>query len=317
MDSFVNIILSGTIYDLIKKGINLTFQSVFGEFYLDRVKDDSIYLEFLQEINKEKTSVKMKETAFNLLESKNKYTDVFNSELYKTKFSKRMDFLIYKMNSAGKKINLEKLAEFLKFESANELLYYYKHDSEPTFKFCEDVAYKLGVDEEWMKHGEIDDVIYKTCLPRIHEADKITKNIDLKECELHFIIRDVPQKDIVVVCKYNEYKYEYFPCVFGFNSQVGATGSRELLCLYYFIKELDLNDLYNIHIVPNDIVDQILSGKEYCGIIEQYGAKEFIYILDDFLDIYHKALNADKYGDWYGDDFLKVQQIVSIQIKNK
>lgn len=55
------------------------------------------------------------------------------------------------MSTQIKKINLEKIAEFIGLKSAYELRKYYLEYQDPDFEFIEVVASKLGINQEWLK----------------------------------------------------------------------------------------------------------------------------------------------------------------------
>lgn len=316
MDFIISSIIGGIVYDLVKQGYKLTLENVFGNFYGIRMEQNTgICNEFLSEINREDDLSRKKEVIKEVLTEKKQYVYIFERDLYNTNFAKRLDYIMYIINRTKKHekiINLEYLGEFLGYDSVNELMKYYKYEEEPTYQFCEEVANKLGVNAEWLKNGKNDDKIFKTCLPIIYEADELLEHRKSNEFTFHFVINDAEEREIVVIRKYNELKFEYYPCPIIFNSHVGATGRRYLLSLYSYLREISSkgNEITNIHIITKEIIDTILEGKEYCGIIEQYGAKGLANILDDFLDIYHKCPISEKYGIWYGEDFLKTQKIV-------
>lgn len=321
MDSITSIIISGVLYDLIKKGAVLTFQQVFGNFYGIRITQNMhIYNEFLDEINKEENLLNKEELIEEILTEKKQYIDIFERDLYNTNFAKRLDYVIHIMNQSRKykSINLEYLGEFLGFESVNELLKYYKYEEEPTYRFCEEIANKLGVNAEWLKNGDMKGNVFKTCLPIIYDAEEFLKHRKTDEYEFHFVLNnDINKRNIIVVKKYNELKFEYYPHPIVFNSQVGAGGRGSLLSLYKFLKEIAINgnEITNVHVVTEETFNKMLEGKKYCGIIEQYNTRELKFILDDFLDIHHNYPISTNYGEWYGEDFLKVQRIVEDELK--
>ncbi len=318
MNSIISAIVSNIIYDLLKGGMKLTFYNVFGGFYGNGIfQNKGIYDDFLEKINKENDMLEKEKTVQDILSEEFPYTEMFEKDLYNTNFAKRLDYVMYIINKTrmnNRKINLEYLGEFLGFDSVNELKKYYKYEEEPTYTFCEEIAKKLGINAEWFKRGDIGEEIFKTKLPRIYYAEEFLEVCDSKEYEFHFVIKDdVDKREIIVVRRYNELKFEYYPCPIVFNSKVGGTGSQYLLSLYYFLKSININrsnEILNIHMVSEDIFYEILNGKEYCGIIEQYSADNLTTIFDDFLDIYHRQFHSEYYGDWYGEDFLKTQEKV-------
>lgn len=122
-------------------------------------------------------------------------------------------------------------------------------EEEATYQFCEEVANKLGVNAEWLKNGKNDDKIFKTYLPIIYETDELLEHRKSDEFTFHFVINDAEEREIVVIRKYNELKFEYYPCPIIFNSHVGATGRRYLLSLYSYLREISSKGNKKTHIV--------------------------------------------------------------------
>lgn len=319
MDSIIGTIISGVFYDLIKKGAVLTFQQVFGNFDGNRINRNMlVYQEFLDEINKKVNLLNNEQSIEEMLKHKQQYMDVFDHDLYNTNFAKRLDYVIHIMNQSlnYNNINLEYLGEFLGFDSVNELLKYYKYEEEPTYRFCEEIASKLGVNADWLKNGDMKGNVFETRLPRIYNAEDLLKHRNNDEYKLHFMINeDKDKRNIIVVKKYNELKFEYYPNPFIFNSQVGESGKNTILSLYKFLKEITKNEIINIHVVDQKVFNEILEGKRYCGVIEKYYAQGLNCILEDFLDIFHIYDISTNYGEMYGKDFLKVQKIVADKLR--
>lgn len=318
MDSITNIIISGIVYDLLKKGVELTFQQVFGGFYGKGIYENmDIYTDFLSEINNQKELKNKENIVQDILSDSKLYESQFERDLYNTNFAKRLDYIIFIINKSRKnekKINIEYLGEFLGFSSVNELMKYYKNDEEPSYKFCEEIACKLGVSAEWLKNGEFGQNIFTTTLPIIYDAKKILENMEKKDyCEIKFVIsEDESRRRILIARKYNELKYEYYPCEFVFNSCVGGTGNSQLLSLYNFLHDFRNNggNIFEVYGVTKEIFYEILDGKTYCGSIEKYPLKGQLNILDDFLDVKHKYYRTEEYEEMYGADFLEIQKIV-------
>lgn len=318
MDSITNIILSGVIYDLLKEGTKLSFQNVFGKnFFGDKLEQDiNLCEDFLQEIEEGNDLLEKKRNVQRMLSADNEYTNIFDNALYNTNFAKRLDYIVYVINSSRtyeRKINIEYLGEFLGFSSANELMRYYKKSEEPTYEFCENVAEKLGVNPQWLKNGEIGDAMFKTRLPRIYHTEDIIKRNSSDEFNYHFIIKKSEKREIIIVRKFNEIKYEYYPCCVVFNTHIGNGGKSYLLSFYKFLKHIDSrgNDITNVHIVPEELFDEILMGKAYCGVVQRYNPQGKASILDDFLDVYHRYFSGEDYEKWYGKDFIEIQKIVA------
>ena len=317
MSFLINTIISGIVYDLFKEGTKITYQKVFGKFY-GNMKTDSLqlYNEFIEKINIEESWNRKEKVINALLMNETQYKIAFESELYNTNFAQRLDYVISRINSTrsiGTKINLEYLGEFLGFESANSLLKYYKYDEEPSYTIIECIAEKLGVNKEWLKFGE-SKAAFKTSYVMGLYAEEFLNDFSDEPFEFCFIVKDDKKdRQIILVKKYNELKYIYYIPPIAFYSHVGGTGQHQLLSLYNFFRDERVQkDINNVCTVSEEEFNNILCGESYCGLVGQKGYDSNRHILEDFVDIYHKSAKACNYKEWYGDDFLKMQDIVRI-----
>lgn len=70
MEFLANTIMSGIIYDLLKKGMKLSYREVFGRFLGEQMRfNASVYNEFLDEINQKRTLQEKEEIINKRLES--------------------------------------------------------------------------------------------------------------------------------------------------------------------------------------------------------------------------------------------------------
>lgn len=119
MDFLTSTILSGIIYDLIKEGMKLSINNVFASYDVHKM-DYNICEEFIEKINAIEDKNDKVEYANELLNKENKYTTLFEQQMYPTNFSKRLDYVLALMNNCGyleDKINVERLGEYLGFKS--------------------------------------------------------------------------------------------------------------------------------------------------------------------------------------------------------
>ena len=324
-------ILSSCISDWIKKFGTITTKQLRNKFWGKNVDfNDRNWREFIQNINKNTSLLKEsndihKSITNILLNNKQCFYDI-ETNLYNTNFSKRLDYIIWKLNQSkfhNSPINIEYLSEFFGFKSANDLLVYYKYDIEPSFQFCEEIAEKLGVNPGWMKHGEFHQPAFTSQLLRTYNAEDLLEFYNPTVNRFHFVTKkNKDTRDLLVILQQNELKYTYFPCEIVFNSKVGSTGAICLLYLYNFLKTININgnDITNIHVVPDEIFDNILSGNEFCGIVEKYSAQNNttneMYILYDFVSTITSRLKYEKCKQ-YDSNFIEMCQIVISQIDNK
>lgn len=311
----VGSIISSTIYDLIKVGGKLTFQTVFGNFYGKGINNNiQIYTDFLNKINEKKSIDEKKSVANSLLKSE-QILYIFEHDLYNTNFSKRLDYIIYLINQANYfnlKINLEFLGEWLGFSSVNELKKYYLYTEEPDYSFIDKIAEKLGINNTWLKHG-INANPFQSKFKPLYNPLEILQHEP--QGRYVFIIKDSNTRpEILILKKVNTFKYVFFPRAFVFHSQVGGTGANELYLIYCLLKKLDKQqiNLAHVHILPEKIFNDLLEGKIYPGTVEKYPPNNKIFILDDFLNLSNQKTNNFK--KLYGDEFVNAQEIVKKMI---
>lgn len=314
MEFITSTIVSGIIYDLMKKGIELSYQRVFGNFWGNKmISHNTLYKEFLDEINQKKTIAEKEETIDELLNSE-PMVSVFENELYNTDFAKRLDYIITLINQEktyNRKINIDFLAEWLGFSSVNELKCYYIGHTEPDFKFIEYVANKVGVNATWFKTG-INATPFQSIVRGEDYAERILKNeiegqyvFAIKECR--------KRREILVMKKVNSIKYVVFPKPIVFHSEVGATGLSQLCSTYRFLVEISQQDetcLNHVHFVPDDIFQKLTEGAVYPGIVNNYSAQQRINILYDFIDISVTLRSRMDYKAIYGEEFFETQELV-------
>ena len=246
-----------------------------------------IYEEFLDEINKKKTIMEKEETVNKLLKSE-PIALTFEKDLYNTEFAKRLDYIISLINQEktfNRKINLDFLAEWLGFQSVNELKCYYIENIEPDFKFIESIANKIGVNSAWFKTG-----INATPFQSSTYEDYAEKILESEiEGEYIFAIKDCQRcRKILVMKRVNNIKYLVFQRPIVFHSDVGRTGMSRLCSTYRFLDELSKKDgtcLNNVYFIPEEVFEKLIEGTVYPGIVNNYSAKQKINILYDFIEI--------------------------------
>lgn len=100
---------------------------------------DSLYYEFVNDINQIKDDNGKIQYVNQILSQGNKYIDAFGNDMYKTNFTKRLDHVLSIINESkhsNKHINIEKLGEVLGLKSVNDIKVYYTKE-EPEHKFIE------------------------------------------------------------------------------------------------------------------------------------------------------------------------------------
>ncbi|HBJ1651476.1 hypothetical protein [Clostridium botulinum] len=320
MDFITSTIISGVVYDLIKKGVELKFKDVFGEFYNMNL-DKGICEEFVEEINKIGDKESKIKYCKRLLNEENKYTIMFEENSYKTNFGKRFDYIINLINDSGyfgEKVNIEKLGKMLGFSSVNDLKIYYTSTEEPSYEFIENIAIKLGVNVEWMQYGQKEP--FESTLPYIHRADQILMQKDFDNIEEFIFVMDdgTHRRNLGVILKFNKLRYSYYPYTFTFHAEGGSDGQSELFSVYKFLKELNKKRKMpdGIYIVNEKQFLELFKGKTYAESIRKYNKQYCTYLLDDFISLYSSQEDKEKYLKWYGKVFVDCQEIIKYKLSN-
>ena len=313
MDFWVSSIISGIFYDLIKAGLKITVQEINRK--IDYVYIDPYVLqELIDEVNNAKNEYEKNRIVQDSFSEPNQITNYLENNLFPTNFAKRLEYVISEINCGVKdkkyKYNTERIADFLGYDSVNELKKYYINSNEPDYTTIDFIAGKMGVNADWFKFGNGEP--FETNLPWLHDATEIFKNSSMVE-EYCFAMLDVAVRpELVVIRKINEIKYDFFPRPFTFHADVGAGGQYELLTVYQMLKRLNQENRMplGVYKMKENRFNDLLSGKMYPGMVidEEYCN----YLLDDFISFNEEKIS--KYLEWYGSAFVNAGKCVLEQL---
>lgn len=321
MDFLTSTILSGIIYDIIKKGMELSINNVFALYDVHKM-DYNICEEFIDKINAIDNEKARMEYVKDVLKEENKYTTMFEQQLYLTNFAKRLDYVLALMNDCGyfeEKINVEKLGEYLGFKSVNDLKQYYIYNIEPDYTFIEDIANKLSIDKDWLTYGQGEP--FTSSLRRIYDATDILEDEGFENIsEFIFVMDDGKyRRNMGVIVRYETFKYSYYPRTFVFHADVGAGGASELFTVYNFLKELNRKNKMpsGVYILSERELIDYFTGKIYPGSIKKYKQNESNFLLDDFINLYRSDEHKEEYKRMYGETFIDSQDIIKAKLQQK
>lgn len=261
--------------------------------------------------------IKSESDVVKIIESQKNYADAIDQITYTTGFAKRLDYCMCLMNVGlenSKRLNIESLSRWMGYESSNTIKQYYTSTTEPDFEFEKSIAEKLGVNIKWLQTGIGE--VFKSELPNNNRAFHILEQDSVQQVEEIFFLCS-ERNTLIIVEKFDDYKYLYIPHEFVFNSCVGRDGASELYSLYYTLKELckkNLNINQGIYRVTDKDFYEVLHGKKHSIACRHF--KDYTnFIMEDFLDLYKTEQQREYYCKNYGEDFIKIQDIVRYMIK--
>lgn len=245
----INVILlslfADFLYDLIKKGVKLTADELSqrtGYSYNDC--QNIVSLINPNGINNKNDLQKQLDGTNIINEIKNNY--------YKTNFSLRLDYIINKIKDYVPNANIEWLCNKLGYSSSNELLKYYKVSEEPTFKFIDDFANRIGIKKDWLKFGE-DDEIFETI--HLHVDRELLDYIKSNKIDTIYFafyknsLSKYDNSELIIVFKLNELKYVVNSYYIPFGAYVGGGGTNTICEFYVFLLWLKkMNTLINVKV---------------------------------------------------------------------
>lgn len=317
MDYIIESIVSGIIYDIVSKGAKVNFANVFGSF---NTKFDLKNVQnLLNEINSNIKSIQSEIDVMKIIESDSEYMDVIEQVTYNTEFAKRLDYVMHKMNLAlsnENKLNIDSLSKWIGFSSSNEIKRYYLETEEPKFDFEKTVADKIGVNVEWIQTGN--GTPFKSILPRDNRAWHILDQSNLPSIK-DFLFLSNTRRELIIIERFDKYKYLYIPHRFIFHPHVGGSGASELFSLYSVLKELRKKGNRfdcGVYEISDDDFNRVLIGEQYP--LECINKGVYVpSIIDDFIDIYNGEKQKEIYISHYGKDFVIVQDIVRSMVQRK
>ena len=173
----------------------------------------------------------------------------------------------------------------------------------------ENVAEKLGVNKEWLKHGT-NLKPFRSVIQFKYEEGLL--QIDCRKKLIFAIRKSESRSEILVIKEIDKLKYEVFPRPLVFHSQVGSEGRRQLYATYNFLKKVYIENqfcLNYVYFVPENVFNDLIEGKCYPGIVKEYLSNNKINILFDFVE--SDTGESIKYlSDLYGVEFVAAKNII-------
>ena len=301
-------LLTDMLYDLIKEGVKLTAEEL--------AKRTSYSYNDCQNIVSliEPNNINSKDDLRNQLNQTSIIEDMKN-DYYKTNFAIRLDYIINKIKEHIPYANIEWLCEKLGYSSSNELLKYYKVSEEPTFKFIDEIATRIGIKNDWLKFGE-DDKIFETVYLRVDREllDYIKSN---KIDTIYFAfsknsLSEYDNSELIIIFKFNELKYVVNSCYIPFGAYVGGGGTKTICDFYIFLLWLKRNgsiDKCRSVSITREIHNSLITGREYGKVVDSIN-NSVGELVSDFVNIDYPYPTAEQKLNFYGSAFLECQNII-------
>lgn len=300
--------------EVVKTGTNLTVQALLKNVTIPKHNyNEKILDELIMQVNCIKDERQKLAELKQILEERNKYTEVIEYDLYQTMSAKRIDYFLALINRYSRQddyFNLERLADYLGFPSVNELKRYYLYWEEPLFSFSEEVADKLGISCEWLKFGKGFPFMNIKSYPTSADA------LEIADYDVKYDFAILKSYELSIIRREGRIKRECLSS-YPFRKQVGRAGRRDLKDLYDILKELDQkNKIGSGYYLREEDYYDLKQGKIYPGALSNLGKSAGELVLD-FMDIYHKFPIAESYERIYGEEFLEIQQLVKNEIERE
>ena len=226
-------------------------------------------------------------------------------------YAKRISFALFHINECLRfPISIEEWASIFQLKNVKILKDFLIGDSEPDFDFLDQVSNATGINSEWLKFGK-----GRPFYSEEKRASSPFFYFDIIEA-LHpimifFIRSDCPEGNTFVVLKINEIKYVYFYDDYHISSHVGCGGQNSIYSFFKLINKIKYRYTYFGRIINDELYNDILCGRKYCGIVDRNDFKENNkFWPDDFIDVDYENRGEDFYFSKYGSEFISAQKIV-------
>lgn len=257
------------------------------------------------------TSIEKNETLFPLVTIESK--SITETQQIATRFNQFLDLL----NQERKDFTIAKLAKIMELESVGELEKIFLNQKEPNFEFIQQFCKYFGINDEWLTEGKGQPFIQNKT-PRYFSPYAYLEYFkDNEPAEIYFIKSDSKIGEVFFILKYTDWNYEIIQQQWHISSHVGASGSRQLYDMYRLINELRNVEFYATkcygRILDSNVFISLYEGSTFpYSIIGKYYNNQW---WDDLTDIYHKYPIAKNYSLWYGEEFIRAQDIIKSQIE--
>lgn len=213
---------------------------------------------------------------------------------------------------------VSKIAYNLGLETSTELYDYINSKKEPTFEFLDKFCNFYTVNSDWLKFGT-GQPFNVTESWGMYPEYYYEKMIEFNPHYIYFVRDNSETGKAIIILELNDLKYLIIRKTYHISSYVGATGQSQIYSFYKLVKKIKQDrELYNKCrglIISEELFDDISCGRMYPGYLKQIYNNENNW-WDDFTDVNHSYSISENYKLWYGEEFIKAQNIVLYKIKD-
>jgi antitoxin FitA len=238
--------------------------------------------------------------------------------------AKRLNHMLEQINAGcqGARLTTSQLAEAIKEERAEEVEDWFLGNKEPSFFQLSAIAKQLGVEPDWLKHGDkaLFPMHYKRLAENPHDAVAWLLTWLPIACapqdqvkNLHLIRADDPTGQLYIVKESNEGHFQTFHTPIHISEEIGAGGEASLAALFVTLELLykgytkSGSDMMVLgYLLHADDIEQLRKGNTHPGSLLTDKARSMWW--EDIWD----SKMAPKHDYWPGWESLhgRIQRVI-------
>lgn len=235
-------------------------------------------------------------------------------------FSERFEVLLSLLNEARrfneKEYTVEYVSSLIGLKNVDGLKVYLTQGKEPDDEFKKKFVDVFGVNEEWMLHNRGEFPFASNIKFWGNSTMDILRREDLRAINKFIVVIGKVEglRQACIIRQKNELCYELYPEYFTFNSFVGATGKKNLVEFYRFMREANkIKKLDGIaYVATEEQMEKLMRGEFSPKKVEQFEVAK--NLIDDFMGISEDEIEKNK--RFWDEDFILVQKIIAANIED-
>jgi hypothetical protein len=235
-------------------------------------------------------------------------------------FSKRFEVLLSLLNDARRfneqEYTVEYISSLIELKNVDGLKVYLTQCKEPDDEFKMKFVDVFGVNKEWMVHGRGEYPFASNIRFWGDDPMDILRGDDLKDINKFIVVigNVNGRRQACIIRQKNELCYELYPKYFTLNSNVGGTGTKNLVEFYRFLREAGRIKKFddNAYFATEEQMSQLMSGKIYPKKVEKFEVERSF--IEDFMCINESEINRNK--EFWDEEFILVQEKIAANIED-